>query len=203
MDDDSRGRTANNRRNMDKRNKSTCQQLADIIGGQVITSAPACVVQRLRNINATILSRRTQSPLALPFALSFENNIGGKTLNLGETVILQREINPFLTALRRRGIIVTAVHNHWLFENPRLCICTGKMLEIRLRLLETVLKLLKKLVYFKMGAICDAFNFTNGFFVLMNHTIKVYVQWRLSGKGASANLISYASVYSELYIKEG
>ncbi|TWD98721.1 uncharacterized protein DUF1259 [Neobacillus bataviensis] len=99
---------------------STCQQLADIIGGEVITSAPACVVQRLRNINATILGRRTQSPLALPFALSFENNRNGRTLNLGETVILQREINPFLSALRRRGITVTAVHNHWLFENPRL-----------------------------------------------------------------------------------
>ncbi|WP_420490547.1 DUF1259 domain-containing protein [Neobacillus niacini] len=120
MDEDSRRRTANNRRNMGKRNTSTCQQLADIIGGEVITSAPVCVVQRLRNINATILGRRTQSPLALPFALSFENNIGGRTLNLGETVILQREINPFLTALRRRGITVTAVHNHWLFENPRL-----------------------------------------------------------------------------------
>jgi len=120
MDDDSRRRTANNRRNMARMNTSTCQQLANIIGGEVITSAPACVVQRLRNIDATILGRRTQSPLALPFALSFENNIGGRTLNLGETVILQREINPFLTALRRRGIIVTAVHNHWLFENPRL-----------------------------------------------------------------------------------
>lgn len=120
MDDDSRRRTANNRRNMARMNTSTCQQLADIIGGEVITSAPACVVQRLRNINATILGRRTQSPLALPFALSFENNIGGRTLNLGETVILQREINPFLTALRRRGITITAFHNHWLFENPRL-----------------------------------------------------------------------------------
>jgi len=99
---------------------STCQQLANIIGGQVITSTPVCVVQRLRNINATILGRRTRSPLALPFALSFENNIGGQTLNLGETVILQSEINRFMTALRRRGLIVTAVHNHWLFDNPRL-----------------------------------------------------------------------------------
>src|SRR4051794_8990176 len=103
-----------------RKNISTCQQLANIIGGEVITSTPACVVQRLRNINASILGRRTQSPLALPFALSFENNRNGNTLNLGETVILQREINPFLTALRRRGIIVTAVHNHWLFEEPRL-----------------------------------------------------------------------------------
>lgn len=99
---------------------TTCQELADIIGGDVITSTPVCVVQRLRNINATILGRRTRSPLALPFALSFENNINGNTLNLGETVILQKEINPFLSALRDRGITVTAVHNHWLFEEPRL-----------------------------------------------------------------------------------
>jgi hypothetical protein len=99
---------------------SSCQQLADIIGGEVIVAFPVCVVQRLRNINATILGRRTRSPLSLPFALSFENNKNGRTLNLGETVILQEEINPFLTALRSRGIIVTAVHNHWLFDEPRL-----------------------------------------------------------------------------------
>jgi len=101
-------------------NQSTCQQLANIIGGEVITATPVCVVQRLRNINATILGRRTRSPLSLPFALSFENNRRGNTLNLGETVILQNEINPFLTALRNRGLIVTAVHNHWLFDEPRL-----------------------------------------------------------------------------------
>lgn len=99
---------------------SSCQRLADIIGGEVITSYPVCVVQRLRNINATIFGRRTRSPLSLPFALSFENNKGGRTLNLGETVILQNEINPFLSALRRRRITVTAVHNHWLFDKPRL-----------------------------------------------------------------------------------
>ncbi|MBT2639997.1 MULTISPECIES: DUF1259 domain-containing protein [unclassified Bacillus (in: firmicutes)] len=97
-----------------------CEKLADIIGGDVLTDTPVCVVSRLRNIKATILGRRTRSPLALPFALSFENKRNGKTLNLGETVILQKEINPFLTELRKRGIIVTAVHNHWLFEDPRL-----------------------------------------------------------------------------------
>lgn len=101
-------------------NESTCQQLANIIGGQVVTAMPVCVVQRLRDIDATILGRRTRSPLALPFALSFEKSKKRNTLNLGETVILQREINPFLTALRRRGITVTAIHNHWLFEEPRL-----------------------------------------------------------------------------------
>lgn len=95
---------------------SACQQLADIIGGDVVTATPVCVVQRLRDINATILRLRTQSPLAFPFALSFEKN----GLNLGESVVLQREINPFLIELRKRGLIVTAVHNHWLFDDPRL-----------------------------------------------------------------------------------
>ncbi|WP_238941980.1 DUF1259 domain-containing protein [Bacillus sp. REN10] len=93
-----------------------CQELAAIIGGEVITTTPACVVQRNREINATILKRTTQSPLALPFALSFENN----GLNLGESVVLQEEINPFMTELRKRGLTVTAVHNHWLFDQPRL-----------------------------------------------------------------------------------
>ncbi|WP_323645911.1 DUF1259 domain-containing protein [Lysinibacillus xylanilyticus] len=96
-----------------------CQQLANIIGGEVITSTPVCVVQRLRDIKATILGRTTRSPLALPFALSFEG-ILANTLNLGESVVLQEEINPFMKELQKRGLIVTAVHNHWLFDNPRL-----------------------------------------------------------------------------------
>lgn len=94
---------------------STCQKLADIIGGVVVQPNP-CVVMRLRDVGATILGRRTLSPLAIPFMLSFERN----GLNLGETVLLQREVNPMLDALRRRGLIVTAFHNHWLFEEPRL-----------------------------------------------------------------------------------
>jgi hypothetical protein len=39
---------------------------------------------------------------------------------LGETVILPEEVNEFMTILRRNRIIVTALHNHWLFEEPRL-----------------------------------------------------------------------------------
>ncbi|PKR79173.1 hypothetical protein CEY16_05345 [Halalkalibacillus sediminis] len=99
---------------------SSCDRLARIIGGTPQVSDGVCVVSRLRNIEASILNRRTRSPLALPFALSFENSVGGRTLNLGETVILQEEINPFISALRWRGIMVTALHNHWLFDEPRL-----------------------------------------------------------------------------------
>lgn len=95
---------------------SSCQELANIIRGEVVTADPVCVVMRLRNIRASILGRNTRSPLALPFMLSFENN----GLNLGESVLLQKEVNPMIHALQNRGLIVTAFHNHWLFEEPRL-----------------------------------------------------------------------------------
>lgn len=53
----------------------SCERLAKIIGGEVVQARPVCVVMRLRDIRATILGRRTLSPLALPFMLSFEKKV--------------------------------------------------------------------------------------------------------------------------------
>jgi hypothetical protein len=78
------------------------------------------LVQKFRTIRFTILGRPTRSPLVTPQFFSFEDvDSRGRALNLGETVLLQEEVNPLLTELRKRDIIVTAVHNHWLFEEPR------------------------------------------------------------------------------------
>jgi hypothetical protein len=78
------------------------------------------LVQRFRNIDFSILGRETQSPLVNPQFFTFEGlDRRGNALNLGETVLLQEEVNPLLTELRKRDIIVTAIHNHWLFEEPR------------------------------------------------------------------------------------
>lgn len=107
---------------MDKK-CSVCNEFARILGAEILTSTPElCVVTFLRNINAEILGVRTHSPLALAALFSFEPIPGhdGKALNLGETVILQEEINRFISALRSFGIKVTALHNHWLFDKPRL-----------------------------------------------------------------------------------
>jgi hypothetical protein len=98
--------------------RCVCNKLAKIIGGTGTVVNGACVVQTLRNnLKLSILGRRSRSPLTIPFALSFESqDRKGRTLNLGETVILEKEINPFVTELRKRNIIVTAIHNHWLFQ---------------------------------------------------------------------------------------
>lgn len=99
-----------------------CEEFARILGAQILSrDNNVCTVTVMRDINAEILGRRTLSPLALSALFSFESpDRNGRTLNLGETVILQNEINDFISELRSRGILVTAIHNHWLCENPRL-----------------------------------------------------------------------------------
>lgn len=57
----------------------------------------------------------------VPQAYSFENmDRNGRALCLGETVILESELQPYMSRLRRHGIKITATHNHWQFESPRL-----------------------------------------------------------------------------------
>jgi hypothetical protein len=81
-----------------------------------------CTAQALRNnIRVNILGRRSRSALTLPQLHSFENvRADGTALCLGETLILTGEINPFISRLRSHGILVTAIHNHWLFTNPNI-----------------------------------------------------------------------------------
>lgn len=45
---------------------------------------------------------------------------GKKTATTGDFVLLASEVNPVVKALTENGIAVTALHNHMLFESPRL-----------------------------------------------------------------------------------
>lgn len=103
--------------------KRLCNQFSSILGGteHEITKGPVCFVSRNRRINASILGRRTTSPLIRYQLFSFESlDSSGHALCLGETALFQNQVNQLLTNLRNNGITVTAVHNHWLFEKPRL-----------------------------------------------------------------------------------
>lgn len=100
-----------------------CNQFSTILGGteHEITKGPVCFVSRNRKLTATILGRKTTSPLIRYQLFSFESlDSSGRALCLGETALFQDQVNRLLTNLRNNGIKVTAVHNHWLFEKPRL-----------------------------------------------------------------------------------
>jgi len=99
-----------------------CSRLARFVDGTPACIDDVCLIQLLRaDLKPEILGRRTRSPLVLPVFFSIESPTGeGSTLNLGEAVLRQAEVNTVMRVLREKGILVTALHNHWLFEEPRL-----------------------------------------------------------------------------------
>jgi hypothetical protein len=68
----------------------------------------------------------TEGGLAIPnsmgvaTALNFQPTGGGKAAITGDFVLIAKEVNPVIKALRENGIAVTALHSHMLQEQPRL-----------------------------------------------------------------------------------
>lgn len=100
-----------------------CQQFAQTLNGNIMDSkVGSCTVIKTRdNLKINILGRPSTSGLTLAAMFSYESmDRQGRTLNLGETVILPSEIYKFSSLLESQGITITALHNHWLFDNPRI-----------------------------------------------------------------------------------
>jgi len=53
-------------------------------------------------------------------SLNFQPTGGDKVAITGDFVLIAKEVNPVIRALRDNGIEVTAVHNHMLNDQPRL-----------------------------------------------------------------------------------
>jgi uncharacterized protein DUF1259 len=53
-------------------------------------------------------------------AINFQPTGGGKAAITGDFVLVGKEVNPVMKALRENGIEVTALHSHMLMEEPRL-----------------------------------------------------------------------------------
>jgi hypothetical protein len=60
------------------------------------------------------------SAMGVATAINFQPTGGGRAAITGDFVLTAAEVNPVIRALRENGIEVTSVHNHLLFEEPRL-----------------------------------------------------------------------------------
>ena len=58
--------------------------------------------------------------LGTAIAINFQPTGGGKAAITGDFVLLGKEVNPVLTAMRNSGIEVTALHSHMIDDSPRL-----------------------------------------------------------------------------------
>lgn len=61
-------------------------------------------------------------PTAFGFSgwVAMTRGSGGHDVMMGDLVLLEDEVNPVMSALLAHGFEVTALHNHFFFENPRV-----------------------------------------------------------------------------------
>src|SRR6266852_728747 len=52
--------------------------------------------------------------------LAMTKGTGGHDVMMGDLVLLEDEVNPVMSALLDNGLDVTALHNHFFFESPRV-----------------------------------------------------------------------------------
>jgi hypothetical protein len=64
-------------------------------------------------------------PVPIPFGfggwVSFKKSVDGKSaMVMGDTVLLQEEVNPLISAALANGLEIGAIHNHFFYEEPRI-----------------------------------------------------------------------------------
>ncbi len=60
------------------------------------------------------------SSMGVATSFNFQPTGNGKAAITGDFVLVGKEVNPVIKALRENGIAVTALHSHMLMEEPRL-----------------------------------------------------------------------------------
>src|SRR5437868_8470223 len=72
------------------------------------------------DLKVTIDGIATPTPFGFGGWLAMTKGDGGMDVMMGDLVLLEDEVNPVMSALLDNGLEVTAVHNHFFFENPRI-----------------------------------------------------------------------------------
>jgi len=72
------------------------------------------------DLKVTIDGIATPTPFGFGGWLAMTKGTGGMDVMMGDLVLLEDEVNPVMSALLTNGLEVTALHNHFFFESPRI-----------------------------------------------------------------------------------
>jgi hypothetical protein len=72
------------------------------------------------DVKVTIDGIATPTPFGFGGWLALTKGNGGEDVMMGDLVLLEDEVNPVMSALLDNGLEVTALHNHFLFDSPRM-----------------------------------------------------------------------------------
>ena len=62
----------------------------------------------------------TPTPFGFGGWVAFTKGTGGKDVLMGDLVLTEAEVNPVMSAVLDNGLDVSALHNHFFFDSPRM-----------------------------------------------------------------------------------
>ena len=72
------------------------------------------------DVSVTVANVRTPTPFGFGGWIAMTKGDGDMDVMMGDLVLLQDEVNPVMSALLDHGLDVTALHNHFFWDEPRM-----------------------------------------------------------------------------------
>lgn len=100
---------------------SDYQQVLKIVGKQGDYKANVLKVNIPRNdLDVKIAGYAVPTPFGFGGWFAMEKGNGGEDVVMGDLVLTEGEVNQVMSALLEHGIEVTALHNHFFWDDPRV-----------------------------------------------------------------------------------
>src|SRR5689334_16232183 len=100
---------------------SEYQQVLSTLGKQGDFKDNVLKVNIPRNdVKVTVHGVATPTPFGFGGWVAMTKGDGGNQVLMGDLVLLQDEVNPVMSALLDNGFDVTALHNHFFWDEPRI-----------------------------------------------------------------------------------
>ncbi len=97
------------------------QHVLTALGKQGDYKANVLKVNIPRNdVSVTVAGVKTPTPFGFGGWIAMTKGAGGMDVMMGDLVLTQDEVNPVMSVLLDNGIEVTALHNHFLWDEPRM-----------------------------------------------------------------------------------
>jgi len=97
------------------------QQVLTTLGKQGDYKANVLKVNIPRNdLSVTVANVKTPTPFGFGGWVAMTKGSGGMDVMMGDLVLTQDEVNPVMSALLDNGLEVTALHNHFFWDEPRM-----------------------------------------------------------------------------------
>jgi len=97
------------------------QQVLTTLGKQGDYKANVLKVNIPRSdLSVTVANVKTPTPFGFGGWVAMTKGTGGMDVMMGDLVVTQDEVSPVMSALLDNGLDVTALHNHFLWDEPRV-----------------------------------------------------------------------------------